>query len=257
MYCIQKRKPTAAWNFIASASQSVQALGLQHNMPSSTSPEESSQKADLFWTIYSTEKMLSLRLGRSSTFRDQDITLNRLSAERPGGSFLAELAPSWVSLASIQGRIYDEIYSPGALMQTSDVRTSRARILAADLNTVMQQAEEIHVGFPPERTSLTTSPVTNNPQDNYRASKSHILGQGYHEIARRADRVVGLCLLTLIYRSIPSENPATSAFFRECVETAREALNEHEKCVSVIDKGQGKTVMLEAYINWSVVTLVT
>lgn len=96
-----------------------------------------------------TEKMLSLRLGRSSTFRDQDITLPRPGTDRhPGGSFLAELAPGWVSIASIQGRIYDDIYSPGALMQPPHVRKSRALALAEELESVMQHAQTIHVSVP-------------------------------------------------------------------------------------------------------------
>lgn len=126
----------------------IQALGLQHNVPVSVEgPEERTQKKDLFWTIYMTEKMLSLRLGRPSTFRDQDITLARPDIERPSGSFLAKLAPGWINMASIQGRIYDDIYSPGALMQPPHIRTSRARALAAELKTVMQHAQDIHVSL--------------------------------------------------------------------------------------------------------------
>lgn len=127
----------------------IQALGLQHNTPATSTggPEEKAQKKDLFWTIYMTEKMLSLRLGRSSTFRDQDITLPRPGTERLSGTFLAKLAPGWINVASIQGRIYDEIYSPGALMQPPHVRASRARALAAELKTVMQRAQDIHVSL--------------------------------------------------------------------------------------------------------------
>lgn len=124
----------------------IQALGLQHNAPAGIEgPEERTQKRNLFWTIYMTEKMLSLRLGRSSTFRDQDITLTRLGVEHPSSSFLGELAPGWISMASIQGRIYDDIYSPGALMQPPHIRTSRARALAAELKTAMQHVQDIHV----------------------------------------------------------------------------------------------------------------
>jgi hypothetical protein len=94
-----------------------------------------------------TEKMLSLHLGRSSTFHDQDTTLSRPETERPGGSFLAKLAPGWINVASIQGRIYDDIYSPGALMQPPHIRTSRARALAAELKSVMQHAQGIHVSL--------------------------------------------------------------------------------------------------------------
>jgi hypothetical protein len=126
----------------------IQALGLQHNVPAGIEgPEETAQKRNLFWTIYMTEKMLSLRLGRSSTFRDQDITLTRPGMERSNGSFLAELAPGWINIASIQGRIYDDIYSPGALMQPLHIRTSRARALAAELKTAMQHAQDIHVSL--------------------------------------------------------------------------------------------------------------
>ena len=119
---------------------------MQHNAPGSTEgSEEKLQRQNLFWTIYMTEKMLSLRLGRSSTFRDQDITLSRLGGERSNGSCLTELNPGWVNMASIQGRIYDDIYSPRALMQPPQTRTSRARALAAELKAVMQHMQGTHV----------------------------------------------------------------------------------------------------------------
>ncbi|EYE90120.1 fungal specific transcription factor domain-containing protein [Aspergillus ruber CBS 135680] len=233
LYCLQKSKPSAAWNFITSASHMIQALGLQHNVPISIErPEEKAQKMNLFWTIYMTEKMLSLRLGRSSTFRDQDITLTRLGMERPSGSFLAELAPGWVNMASIQGRIYDDIYSPGALMQPLHIRKSRARALVAELKTTMQHTQDTH--------------------DHYEASKGQVLGLDYHEIARRSDRVIGLSMLTLIYRSIAPEKPSMSAFCQECIDAARDTLQEHDRCVAVITKARGKTVFLEAYINWTI-----
>lgn len=94
-----------------------------------------------------TEKMLSLSLGRSSTLRDQDITLQRPSVNRTAGSshLLTDLAPGWVNMASLQGRIYDEIYSPSALMQPPHVRTSRALALAAEMKAALQQTQILHV----------------------------------------------------------------------------------------------------------------
>ncbi|OGM48193.1 C6 transcription factor [Aspergillus bombycis] len=233
LYCLQKNKPSAAWHFVNSASHMVQALGLQHNVPTGTEgPEGKAQMRNLFSTIYVTEKMLSLRLGRSSTFRDQDITLSGIGMERPNGSFLAELAPSWMRMASIQGRIYDDIYSPGALKQPAHIRTSHARALASELKTAMQHAQDIH--------------------DHYEASKGQVLGLDYHEIARRSDRVIGLSMLTLIYRSIAPEKPSTSTFCQECIDAARDTLQEHDRCVAVITKARGKTVFLESYLNWFV-----
>ncbi|KAL5046193.1 hypothetical protein BDW71DRAFT_182301 [Aspergillus fruticulosus] len=236
LYCLQKNKPSAAWNFITTASHMIQALGLQHSAPAGTErPEEKAQKKNLFWTIYMTEKTLSLRLGRSSTFRDQDITLPRPGMERPRGSFLAELGPGWVTLASIQGRIYDDIYSPGALMQPPLVRASRAQALANELKTAMQHIQDIH--------------------NHYDASKAEVLGLDYHEIARRSDRVIGLSMLTLVYRSIAPEkaSTSTSVFCQECIDAARETLAEHDRCVATIIKARGKTVFLETYINWSII----
>ncbi|KAL4769339.1 hypothetical protein BDW60DRAFT_224874 [Aspergillus nidulans var. acristatus] len=236
LYCLQKNKPTAAWKFINSASHMIQSLGLQHSAPAGTDgPEERAKKNNMFWTIYMTEKTLSLRLGRLSTFRDQDITLPRPGTERPRGSFLAELVPGWVTIASIQGRIYDDIYSPGALMQPPHTRASRAQALASELKTAMQHLQDIH--------------------NHYDASKVEALGPDFHEIARRSDRVIGLSMLTLIYRSIPPEKPSAfaSAFCQECIDAARETLAEHDRCVAAITRARGKTVFLETYINWSII----
>jgi hypothetical protein len=77
-----------------------------------------------------------------------------------------------------------------------------------------------------------------------------VLGLEYHEIARRSDSIIGLSMLTLVYRSIPPEKPSTSVFCQDCIDAARDALQEHGQCVTVIEQTQGKTVYLEAYVNW-------
>lgn len=91
-------------------------------------------------------------------------------------------------------------------------------------------------------------------QNNYDASKAEALGPDFHEIARRSDRVIGLSMLTLVYRSIPPEKPSAfaSAFCQECIDAARETLAEHDRCVAAITRERGKTVFLETYINWFV-----
>lgn len=90
------------------------------------------------------------------------------------------------------------------------------------------------------------------PQDHYEANKGQVLGLEFHDIAKRSDRVIGLSMLTLIYRSIAPEKPSGTAFCRECIDAARDTLREHDRCVAVITEARGKTVYLEAYINWSV-----
>lgn len=105
----------------------------------------------------------------------------------------------------------------------------------------------------PNPSPLETMPTADWPQDHYEANKGQVLGLDYHEIARRSDRVIGLCMLTLIYRSIAPEKSSTSAFCQECIDAARDTLQEHDRCIAVITKARGKTVFLEAYINWFVI----
>ena len=79
-----------------------------------------------------------------------------------------------------------------------------------------------------------------------------MLGCQLHEIAKRADRVIGLSMLTLICRGMETQTPQVSTFSRECVAAARDAVREHNQCVDLINNDPRKTVLLETYINWSV-----
>ena len=72
-------------------------------------------------------------------------------------------------------------------------------------------------------------------------------------MARHSDQVIGLSTLTLIYRSIPPEKPSMSVFCEKCIDAARQTLQEHDRCLSAIIREQGRTVCLEAYINWFVI----
>ena len=125
-----------------------QALGLHGTHALHTeSPEIRRQKIHLFWAIFTTERTLSLRFGRSSIFRDQDITIPRLGIihYQEQDSLLNPILSRWIDTAGLQGRTYDEIYSPGALSQPAHVRESRARALAADLRKVMGTEDALEV----------------------------------------------------------------------------------------------------------------
>jgi hypothetical protein len=76
------------------------------------------------------------------------------------------------------------------------------------------------------------------------------MGSGFHDIARRTDKVTGFCMLTLIYRSIPAAKPSSSAFSPECIHYARKALEEHDRCVAAIVSAKEKTIHLDAYLQW-------
>ncbi|KAE8340099.1 hypothetical protein BDV24DRAFT_152296 [Aspergillus arachidicola] len=232
-YCLQMAKPSIAWSFITTASHLSQTLGLHSAHALSTdNPETKDQKIRLFWAVFLTEKWLCLRLGRSSTFRDEDITAPRVTFDQNVETLLV---PKWIDLAKIQGKTYNDIYSPSALMQPIDTRISRARTLVAEVKKLMDSEDEI--------------------ERRYNEARRRAIGHDLHEIIRRADRVCNLSLLSLIYRAIPPEKPSGTAFCDECIATAREALKEHEKCVALILSCPWDESFLEMYINWTLLQL--
>lgn len=116
-------------------------------------PQNKYGKIKIFWLIYVVEKGLSLRLGRSSTIRDNDVTVPRPQADTYGFSepTLMCLFPECTRLATLQGMVYDQIYSPASLCQPQEVRASRARQLAGQLDELMAmatyQASTLHFSF--------------------------------------------------------------------------------------------------------------
>ena len=77
------------------------------------SPQTRARKINLFWFLYSMDKGLCLRLGRASCIQDYDIAVPMPILEA-GENFSSgnKLVKFWCRLASIQGRIYEDLYSP-------------------------------------------------------------------------------------------------------------------------------------------------
>jgi hypothetical protein len=89
----------------------------------------------LFWTVYRFEKGLALRLGRSSNIRDSDITLP-----------LDPNEPRQIKLGRIQGKAYDELYSPAGLLKQNNERGDSAAELAGQLRTLIDETRaELYV----------------------------------------------------------------------------------------------------------------
>jgi hypothetical protein len=112
-----------AWTFISAASTHCLTLGYNRYQPWSerTNISRVAQES-LFWAVYRLDKGISLRLGRSSTIRDEDISLSSIPDD-PG-----------VRTARIQGRAYDELYSPKGLLRKDTERAYIAESLATEVN---------------------------------------------------------------------------------------------------------------------------
>ncbi|KAH6668653.1 hypothetical protein F5X68DRAFT_176437 [Plectosphaerella plurivora] len=229
-YCLQSLKTSAAWGFIATASHICQALGL--HSAASLHPESSMQqrrKSRLFWTVYCTEKSVSLRIGRSSTLRDNDITVPRPQHHLSPDSLLNRLLPIWVEFAVLQGRVYDEVYSPGAFLQSDQVRYDRARALISDITRGMEAEDALEKEI----------------DSHFGAAGQPVLSQ----LSWRADRISCLSLLTLVTRSLPPAEFSRSSFSDECIHNARRALEEHQNCFVVLEGRGAKTTYLDLSSN--------
>ncbi|CCF38191.1 fungal specific transcription factor, partial [Colletotrichum higginsianum] len=237
LYCLENCQPSAAWNFIATASHMTQTLGC-HSIAAIAheAPQNKYGKIKIFWLIYVVEKGLSLRLGRSSTIRDNDVTVPRPQADTYGfpEPTLMCLFPECTRLATLQGMVYDQIYSPASLCQPQEVRVSRARQLAGQLDELMAMA------------TYQASTLTSHYLQNHSISKP------LFEAMARTDKVNQLALSCLIYRAVPPEAGEKTVFGKDCIRTARQALEEHKRCMYVVAGLEER--FLESYLNWTLLS---
>lgn len=117
-----------AWAFISAASDLCQTLGYHRLrfLKENDHPLQCAQQR-LFWTVHRLDKGLSLRLGRSCNIRDAEITL-----PFPDGSRSTRIA-------IIQGKVYDQLYSPGGLSRPDAERGYIAETLAGELRELISE----------------------------------------------------------------------------------------------------------------------
>jgi hypothetical protein len=101
--------------------------------------DERNAKLFSFWFIYSLDKALSLRLGRASTIQDYDISvpLPIPDQSHPGSAEMSKGMYCWIKLASLQGQIYELLYSPGSFNKSQAERAATADRLDREVQEVI------------------------------------------------------------------------------------------------------------------------
>ncbi|CAG9956941.1 unnamed protein product [Clonostachys rosea f. rosea IK726] len=232
-YCLQISKISMAWMFICTAVHSAQTLGYHSAVPlQPESNEKKSQTTWLFWAIYSTERLLALRIGRSSNVRDQDITIPPVQASNSCDTYLRAVFPTWIKIAQIQGSLYDDLYSPGSLSKSEHSRVSRAYELAAEIKKIMDIETEVQRRF-------IEAWGQNQPR-------------GPNSLIWKIDRVINLSTLTLVYRSIKPNAPGRS-ISDECLEVARAAMSELSTTLVLFSREAKNSIGASLHVNWSLV----
>lgn len=87
--------------------------------------------------MYVLERSVSLCLVRPSTIRDRDIMIPRPGPSTITTSIASHGLPDSVNSARLYGLIYDDIYSPKALVQPPAVRLGRIHEIAAEWRDVV------------------------------------------------------------------------------------------------------------------------
>ncbi|RFU31755.1 hypothetical protein B7463_g4585, partial [Scytalidium lignicola] len=212
-----------AWSFISNASNLCQTLGYHLARPTREVDRLSrAAEARLFWTIYRMEKGLSLRLGRSSNIRDIDVTLPFDREEERHSR-----------LGRIQGKVWDQLYSPTSLAQVDGhVRGQLAEGLAKELRELIGK---IH-----SEISNTTQQLSEDGQDTLR------------DVYLQAELVCQYSLLALILRAIPPALGSLGSASDDCIAVAREVLDLHQRCVTSMRENKNDPFMLSKYLSWSV-----
>ncbi|KAM6535772.1 hypothetical protein FALCPG4_005312 [Fusarium falciforme] len=231
LYAIDVCRPSVAWHLNSAAAQLCLTAGFHRKEHSSRDPEGSSVKGILFWYIYTTDKALGIRLGRAPVIQDWDIDIPRtfnfegiLSLETKA------IATMWLKAATLQGRVYEQLFCPAALAQPQAVIVERARLLATECRQVVAEATESRGLAIASLEKIGASPLVD----------VHVKG----------DEVQLLSTMTLIYRAIPAPEGSISRFCDECVESARRAIHTHLACMEMVRKDpNAKTI----YVHWNLV----
>ncbi|KAL3456643.1 hypothetical protein BJX64DRAFT_293904 [Aspergillus heterothallicus] len=231
LHCLGHGKTFTAWTFIARAALMCQAMGLNNShIIAVERVEEGQRKLRLFWAVYALEKAVSLRLGRSSTIKDRDITVPRLALDRTMTSVPFNRFPDWIELASLYGRMHDDLYSPAALAQSTEIRMSRTRALASELEQLIMRRAEYYA-FPQQWSSPSMYPTMST-------------------FFIHANRAIEHSTLASVYRGIPSETPYRLAPCNNCIAAARISLQESEACVEILlSKAATWPTSLDSWIN--------
>ncbi|AEO57210.1 fungal-specific transcription factor-like protein [Thermothelomyces thermophilus ATCC 42464] len=231
-YTIELGKPSLAWILSSKASEMCQSLGY-HRADTHANNDSSAgarRKRLLFWVVYTLDKSLSLRLGRSSTIQDYDVTVPEPRDEETQHSASLSFFNLWITESRIQGQIYELLYCPEALRQPEAVRKSRAKLLLGRLD------------------ELDT--LTQKMLDKWHGLLRSVSPRELAEFFVISDHVLRLSIRTLIHRAVPNPPGSPTTFTAECIQTARETLARHQECMAVLEKTTAG--LFSTYMNWTI-----
>ncbi|KAF1815338.1 hypothetical protein P152DRAFT_455055 [Eremomyces bilateralis CBS 781.70] len=211
------------WTYNSAAVRLCMMLGY-HRASTMTddSIEVRATKHIAFWSAYITDKSLSLRLGRPPAIQDFDVDITPpVRFGIPEKDIWIDKIGFWVKMSNIEGRVYEELYSPRALKQSTDRRIGTAVQLAQDLEQVGLEATTIE--------------------------KSSSEGPDFIKLLLSSTVVSRHIVRTLIFYAIPGDS--RGFVNKECLESARSTLASHN---AISEKHKHEDVW-STYLNFAII----
>jgi hypothetical protein len=118
-------RPALCWTIVSTGARLCQSLGYHREAEVARDPPElADAKRHVFWMLYMIDKIMSLNLGRASSFPDYDIDVEIFVLNRDL-SFCAwdTVLVAFIELCKLQGQMYDELYSARARRQSPEIRS--------------------------------------------------------------------------------------------------------------------------------------
>ncbi|KAI6754601.1 hypothetical protein HG530_012353 [Fusarium avenaceum] len=213
LYMVEENRATQSWILISTAMTLCQTLRY-HQLD--TSQGSNSMQARLFWSVYTYERGLSLRLGRCSGIMDSQITLPIEPDEHRA-----------IRHGRIQGKVYDQLYRPKAPSTATQTRIEAVNTLARELQLIIDE------------TQVDISDALN--QD------SSMEGDPMKVIYLHCDLVCQSSILSMILRAVPGIQDAN--VHDRYVTVARNTLDLHDQCMRLV-KGCRDPLLVRRYISW-------
>ncbi|KAI5463944.1 hypothetical protein BGZ63DRAFT_421035 [Mariannaea sp. PMI_226] len=229
LYAIDVSRPSVAWHLNSAAAELCLTAGFHRKSSCKIDPEVLRVRSGLFWYIYTTDRALALRLGRAPVIQDFDIDIPRsFSFDGMMSSETTGVATIWLKSATLQGQIYEQLYSPAAVAHSQAELAEQARRLATQCRQLEIEATETR--------QMALASLE-------RMNSSHLV-----DIHVKGDEVQLLSTMTLIYQAIPAPEGSISRFCDECIEVARRAMHKHLSCMEMVRRD---THAKAIYVHWN------
>lgn len=208
-YAVESSNPLLCSALISQAAYLCSVLGCHRVESMTEDPAElRKRKINLFWFLYVLDKGLSLRLGHASCIHDYDISVPMpLLDSEDEFSACNSLARFWCKLARMQGRIYEDLYSPRALKQPEANRVTKAHLLTTSIRQIWNEHDQIgHI---------------------------HGISEETNAMFMLGGKVAMSTILTLVLRVVPPIDGAEPLSCNlDCLAAARLAMRLHQTCAS-------------------------